>query len=697
MPPDILPLLPNQTPSEDDIRAQEWSELYKEALNSTGSEESCVAFKILANTPDFPLFWGALWRQLEHCPTPPAEELRQIAKIISDVPKYWQLPFKRVLIHHYQLLDMRLEWVETLITLNELSTNKSEKENYLLTALNLAPEEDKPKILELLQAIAPRFIQDPEEKELYKVARDFEDAMEFEESRKIYRQIIEDPKRSIEEKIKCWDRLSLNDKKALGKEEFAKILAERGKWLQHNLPSPESDNSIAILYDAQVEEARAWWTVEENKKAKKLLRTMLDAYNPQTTSEQVTKILSSASWVMAMIHAEEKKHKLAREYFALTQQLYEKNNNKNFESIMSMSKYYYIQKKKDIAADLFSMAALSAYEEYQKEIALFWHGLVLSESGQKEKALETLKPLALTDRWGLYGHLARNLIKILDPNDLTNYPNPTNLNEKVLPESKQVSKQESKQENKQKNKPDSTLAWLGHLEEEELAELYLDSNWKSPIDALERCREVGLHHRTLHYYFKLPEKKRLLYMQQDPFMAYPFPWKELIETHAKKHNVPVSLILAIIRQESQFKPNARSPADAFGLMQLIPETARRVAKSQKIDFDKAELLYRPEINIALGVAYISELLREFNNSMPLAIASYNAGKAAVKKWLSIKANTIPAKARFPQLVFSEAIPYKETKNYVSKVMRNYINYCSLIENRDCSNELITQYGKKAWP
>src|SRR5208337_3181219 len=137
------------------------------------------------------------------------------------------------------------------------------------------------------------------------------------------------------------------------------------------------------------------------------------------------------------------------------------------------------------------------------------------------------------------------------------------------------------------------------------------------------------------------------------------------------------LILSVMRQESSFEPQARSIAGAIGLMQLMPPTAGKCNKNAKGLLKNAGLpsnirLTDPRTNILLGSSYLKQLLRKFN-SIPLAIASYNAGEDAVSNWLKNgKYRTIDE--------FIEDIPYPETKNYVKKVMTAYFEY--LRSNRD---------------
>jgi soluble lytic murein transglycosylase len=129
------------------------------------------------------------------------------------------------------------------------------------------------------------------------------------------------------------------------------------------------------------------------------------------------------------------------------------------------------------------------------------------------------------------------------------------------------------------------------------------------------------------------------------------------------------LIHAIIRQESRFHSKAQSSAGAKGLMQLRKATAEEVAKKHKIHIKD---LYNIHTNTKLGHAHIKELLHEFDGSLVLVLAAYNAGPNVVKKWIQEIGD--PRTGEADVLNWVELIPYKETRNYIQRVLENLIFY-----------------------
>jgi soluble lytic murein transglycosylase len=136
-------------------------------------------------------------------------------------------------------------------------------------------------------------------------------------------------------------------------------------------------------------------------------------------------------------------------------------------------------------------------------------------------------------------------------------------------------------------------------------------------------------------------------------------------------SVEKAMVYAVMRQESAFAPDVQSSAGARGLMQLMPDTARRTAKRLGIEFDLDRLL-DPEYNAKLGIAHLGELMEDWNGSHILMFASYNAGGGNVSKW--VKAYGDPRSANVDPIDWVERIPFSETRNYVQRVVEGMLVY-----------------------
>ncbi|MFQ5666171.1 MAG: transglycosylase SLT domain-containing protein [Candidatus Binatia bacterium] len=149
-------------------------------------------------------------------------------------------------------------------------------------------------------------------------------------------------------------------------------------------------------------------------------------------------------------------------------------------------------------------------------------------------------------------------------------------------------------------------------------------------------------------------------------LSYPLAFWPIVRREARTHAVDPLLVEALMRQESLFDPASRSSAGAEGLMQLMPTTVTRWATPQERPIAPADLT-QPELNIRLGVRELAALLARFQGDMLKALAAYNAGESAVEKW----------ERRAPQLEadeFIECISYRETRDYVKRVVSNYRTY-----------------------
>lgn len=141
---------------------------------------------------------------------------------------------------------------------------------------------------------------------------------------------------------------------------------------------------------------------------------------------------------------------------------------------------------------------------------------------------------------------------------------------------------------------------------------------------------------------------------------------------ANRNGLEAELLLSLLRQESAFEVGAVSYAGARGLMQLMPATARRVARRLRLRYSKHRLLTDPEFNLAIGTAFLNGLINDYRGSYVLALAAYNAGPSRVKRW--IRNNGDPRDSEIDVIDWIELIPFGETRNYVQRVLENVRMY-----------------------
>jgi tetratricopeptide (TPR) repeat protein len=149
-------------------------------------------------------------------------------------------------------------------------------------------------------------------------------------------------------------------------------------------------------------------------------------------------------------------------------------------------------------------------------------------------------------------------------------------------------------------------------------------------------------------------------------IQYPLAPEFLGDCDRRRSGIDPLVLHAVIRQESRFQPDILSPAGAVGLMQLMPKTAAETARREKMPKPRRRDLTRPEVNVRLGAAYLSRMVKGYEGDYFRAVAAYNAGETAVGRWWE-RSNGDPA-------VFLERINYKETRFYLRRVFLNLLQY-----------------------
>lgn len=166
-------------------------------------------------------------------------------------------------------------------------------------------------------------------------------------------------------------------------------------------------------------------------------------------------------------------------------------------------------------------------------------------------------------------------------------------------------------------------------------------------------------------------KQHKSYWHESPeqlLVYFPQPYLHLFGKEAFRANLPPELLLAVARQESAFRPEARSRANALGLMQIIPPTAHDIATANKLPTNDIERrLFEPATNIRFGALLLRRLTNRYRDNLPAVFAAYNAGEEVVDTWLQRRAHPDPR-------VWIELIPFGETKHYIMRVYRNYLIY-----------------------
>jgi soluble lytic murein transglycosylase len=152
-------------------------------------------------------------------------------------------------------------------------------------------------------------------------------------------------------------------------------------------------------------------------------------------------------------------------------------------------------------------------------------------------------------------------------------------------------------------------------------------------------------------------------------LRYPAPYRESMQENLHKHGLEEAWVYGLMRQESRFAAQAKSDAGAIGLMQIMPDTARWVARQIGMKGYRKGLIHQMDVNIKLGTYYMKTVSHQFADNPVLASAAYNAGPTRAKQWCDSK----PLEGA----IYIETIPFDETRDYVKKVMSNTVYYSKL--------------------
>jgi soluble lytic murein transglycosylase len=276
----------------------------------------------------------------------------------------------------------------------------------------------------------------------------------------------------------------------------------------------------------------------------------------------------------------------------------------------------------------------------------YWQAVAAEKLGRQEFAEDSFKQLSVERDW--YGYLAADQLGL-------DYAAP-----EELPRSDAIQRgllMSFTQARRARDLKRAKLEWLARGEwlalmkvipntlHQEAALLALELNWPSMAA---RTQAV---HTSRH-----PDET-----------LFPTPWQRLVSAAEKTHGVKASHIWSQMRAESLFMPDARSGVGASGLMQLMPKTAENVGKRLKLDNWRRLPLRDPATNIQLGARYIAEMLEQFDERIPLAVAAYNAGPHRVAKWLEERPYNDP-------VLWIEQIPFSETRRYVQRSLYFHVRY-----------------------
>ena len=501
-----------------------------------------------------------------------------------------------------------------------------------------------------LKEVSPLYNTDITDENIYLIAKDFEVNRKFEIARSMYEKIISGDF-DIDEKVKAYNSYRTSFKVERNLKKFLQETYKMEEFLKKEMENNPEDQTITEHWAAtKILLAKAVWTNHQNSEARSIIGNLIESSLGNNNQK------ANAQFIYGSLHMELKENAEALKRFekAGAYTVTDAALSENIQWAIVWNKY--LQKKyKEVVSDVEKFVKKSNNQNFTAKLN-YWMAKSLLRLDKKAKANEIFSAINAADPFGYYG-----IISTIDLNTpLTPIPPPATNTDST---------------------GNLTLDWLIAMEEKSLAQKYLktiDSQFKSVKD---RERAMSLYAQTEWYQggmrqiYNFKMSTRNAKTEKYINVVFPTPYLSIAEKLGAKYSVPKELILAIARQESAFVASERSWADAFGLMQLIPEKALELSKKYKIPYHDYNDLYNPETNLELGTALLKDLREKFNYKFVQTVASYNASQNVIALW---------EKERFNgnYFEFVEMIPYEETRNYIKLVFRNYITYKRITEKKE---------------
>lgn len=620
----------------------------QKAVRSGDSVLACKYFEELYQDESFPLRSIAAIRVIEHCDYSKSELEDHWDDLNDDqlIPSWAREKFLSLSIQKAELFKSYDNLHGFYFEMVNFKNVAAEREKLILDAIKIAQDENDSDAVEVyekkLKTVSPRYETTITPQNIYSIAKDFEKIRKFNEARSLYWQIITE-NFSLDEKFKAYNAFRTTYKIERDLTTFNKATIEMEEFFRgESKNDPSNIKAQETWIDSKIALARALWTAHDNSNAKIQL-TEIVSKNLGSINQRAL-----SAWILGSIDIEEKNLNEAFKQFnrALSFKPTDVNSLENIQ--WSLVWTHYLQKNFKETIQFANQFTKTSNNVNFTNKLFYWQGKAYQKINDSKNAEVVFEKILQEDPFNYYALLASGELKrALSPLTTTI----ENIN----------------------TSNDDTLDWLIAVSELEFAKSYqksIDNRYKTyneRIFAMKLYALTGWHEGAMRQISNFPTKMRVELTEKFHFLVYPQAYGSLVGVYAKKRNLPKSLILAIIRQESAFNSTVRSWADAFGLMQMIPEAAVRLSQRFQIPYRDYNDLYDPEVNIAMGTALVSELSDKYQKRFIPIVASYNASEDAVQTWLRDRFNG-------DYHEFIELVPYEETRNYLKLVYRNMMIY-----------------------
>jgi soluble lytic murein transglycosylase len=504
----------------------------------------------------------------------------------------------------------------------------NEKLSYLKEALELSRASKQIQLSSSIEAelfqLAPRFVKNPMPDLFSSAAKDYLKNREFNSARKYFERIKNNLNLSFDIRLQAFKQWRNSYRIQQDRPGFIRASKKLSEW-------PELQKSSSALFEALSTYARALWTDGQNKKAQNIF-LKIEGIGKNDYGDEI-------EWLRGRMAEEKRDFSKAAEHFEKARNLSSIQKTRFKNILWSRSWILYKNKQYLEAANSLDELSKVLNDPQESPKILFWQAMALSAASNKTEANKIWQQVTELDPIGYYGALAH--FKLKKP-----FPSIEEL-KKTFPKVEQKFVSQLQQE------------WIPALKE---------------VGEYDVLNQIGLYLPVFIKWSEFSPRERAQYAIHYPEFLFPLDFAEIINQTSQKFEVDPAFVKALIRQESAFNPHARSPVDAIGLMQVLPDVARKQfikwgsKLEKKLDNDSQfETLFDPNLNIFAGTSLLYDLNKKYKDQFILVVAGYNANANSIEKWLNTRWNNDP-------IEFIEDIPFEETQNYIKLVMRNFILY-----------------------
>ncbi len=649
------------TRSTDLERDMKWHKAYSKARASekTDAEQACLIYRELSIDNDFPLYQLASLRAIDVCP-----DVGQVSMQKSAWPLWLDELRLDVALRKAERESQLPELLSLTVEKSKQKLPQKEKVEWIQKAIQLAKQTnafDQIPILEKrLYGVAPRLNPKPKIKDALAIAGDFRKARDFDSAQKYYQRVLKAKSTTFAQKISALKGIRLAYKNSRQIDMHLRACQDLVLFLRKYVAkSPKNKTLKHGMFDAEIYRARALWTQGEAGAARQIFSRLEKKMKGWESRAELY-------WLMGRMAEERRELDQVSSYLnkALAEPIRDQNLREKILWYLAWNERS--RKGLEQAHLLFNELAERTESDFVRARARFWQGRTLKDGGRKDEANVIFEKLQSEDPIGYYGLLAH----------------------RELGTAIRMKSADSNTEPEVELPFDTKIAdWLALLDEHESLNRFLDiasqdykrskktdtTGW---FNLFKYYAKGGLYQNLYGVLYELKSEEREQILASHPDLLFPLPWNSEVKSAALTYGVQEELIYSIMRQESAFEKRARSAADAFGLMQILPEVASELSKRYSIPYESMDDLFEPEVNIQAGAAHLKELLERHKGQFILAVAAYNASDRAIRNWMSVRFRGDP-------LEFIEEIPYEETRTYIRLVMRNLVFY-NLLQSKSAS-------------